>query len=243
MSSNQELNDKEARPTRPTAGLGLSRERILGKAMELADARGLECLSMRSLAAALGYKAMSLYNHVSSRDELVAELVDRVIAEIALPEAGADWKCAMRKRAMEAHRVLRTHPWATLAIVSGVNAGPAMLSYVEATLASLVEAGFSLEDADRAWNALDSFIYGFTLQELRFPIKKEDYRTAAEAFLPSLPEDRYPCFSALGRLVVEGGYDGQNRLEYGLDLLLEGLERERSRSEGKSRGVAGTGTR
>ena len=78
MSSNLRLNDKKARPTRPTAGLGLSRERILDKALELADARGLECLSMRTLASALGCKAMSLYNHVSSRDELVAELVDRV---------------------------------------------------------------------------------------------------------------------------------------------------------------------
>ncbi|MEN9223110.1 MAG: TetR/AcrR family transcriptional regulator C-terminal domain-containing protein, partial [Thermostichus sp. BF3_bins_97] len=143
----------------------LSRERILQAALDLADAEGLEALSMRRLAQVLGVKAMSLYNHIANKDDLIDAMVDQVISEIEFPSPAPDWKTAMRQRAISAHQVLVRHAWATLPMVSRMNVGPAMLRYVDATLGCLREAGFSPEMADHAWNALDSHIYGFTLQE------------------------------------------------------------------------------
>jgi AcrR family transcriptional regulator len=207
------------------AGTGLTPERIWAAAMKLADSDGLERLSMRNLAAALGVKAMSLYNHVKDRDAIIDKLVEQVVAEIAFTDSAVDWKAAMRERALSAHEVLLRHRWATMAIVSRVSIGPAMLAYIEGTLACLVRVGFSLEDADHVWNAVDSYLYGFTLQELRFPFKPEEYQDAASAYLPSIPEDRYPCFTRLGQQVISGAYDGLHQLEFGLDMLLDGLER------------------
>lgn len=212
----------------------LSRERILAAAMNLADSSGLEQLSMRNLAAGLGVQAMSLYNHIVNRDDIIDALVDQVIAEIQVPDCAGDWRATMQQRARSAHQALLRHPWATMAIVSRVSTGAAMLAYIEATLACLVQAGFSPEDADHVWNALDSYIYGFTLQQLKFPFKAEEYREAAVAYLPSIPESRYPYFVGLGRQIIDGSYDGLHRLEFGLELLLEGLEREISRQRLKA---------
>lgn len=181
---------------------------------------------MRNLATSLGVKAMSLYNHITKRDDIIDALVDQVIGEIQVPDCTCDWRAAMRQRAHSAHQALLRHPWATLAIVSRVNAGPAMLAYIEATLACLVQAGFSPEAADHVWNALDSYIYGYTLQQLKFPFKAEEYREAAAAYLPSIPESRYPHFVGLGRQIINGSYDGLHQLDFGLEPLLNGLERE-----------------
>jgi AcrR family transcriptional regulator len=213
------------------AGAGLTPERIWAAAMRLADSGGLEQLSMRNLASSLGVKAMSLYNHIDSRDAIIDQLVEMVVAEIVLPAPVVDWRTAMRQRAVSAHEVLLRHPWATMAIVSRVSTGPAMLGYIEGTLACLIRAGFSPEDADHVWNAIDSYLYGFTLQELKFPFKAEEYREAASAYLPGIPEIRYPCFTDLGHRIINGSYDGLHRLEFGLDMLLDGLERELERKK------------
>jgi AcrR family transcriptional regulator len=217
-------NQQEARVAAMT-GPGLNLERILAAAMMLADSAGFDKLSMRNLASSLGVKAMSLYNHVESRDALIDQLVDKVIAEIVLPEPSMDWKTAMWSRALSAHGVLLCHPWATMAIVSRVNTGPAMLGYIEGTLACLIRAGFNPEDADHVWNALDSYLYGYTLQELNFPFKAGEYREAAAAYLPGIPEGLYPHFVGLGHRIINGSYDGLHDLEFGLAILLDGLER------------------
>lgn len=180
---------------------------------------------MRTLGSYLGVKAMSLYNHIESRDAIIDTLVDQVVSEMVMPESVPDWKTAMRKRALSAYDVLLHHPWATLALVSRVNIGPAMLAYIEGTLACLVGAGFDPEDADHIWNALDSYLYGYTLQELKFPFKAEEYREAAAAFLPSIPDARFPQLTSLGNQIINGRYNGLHQLEFGLDLLLDGLER------------------
>ncbi|MGB3300591.1 MAG: TetR/AcrR family transcriptional regulator C-terminal domain-containing protein [Phormidesmis sp.] len=203
----------------------LSRERVLRTAIRLADEGGIEVLSMRKLAQALGVKAMSLYNHVVNKDDILDGIVDMVIGEIEVPDINSDWKVAMRRRAISAHEVLLRHPWASLPIVSRINVGPAMFRYVDATLGCLLEAGFSGELADRAWNALDSHIYGFTLQALNFPIAASEYATTAADYLPMIPADQYPYMHKLSVQVAEGHYDGVANFEFGLDLIIESLDR------------------
>jgi AcrR family transcriptional regulator len=203
--------------------LPLSRERVLLAALRLADAEGLEALSMRNLAQELGVKAMSLYNHVKNKDDLIDGIVDIVVGEIEVPNFKLDWKTAMRRRAISAHEVLLRHPWATMPIVSRINVGPAILRYVDATLGCLHKAGFSLEMADHIWNAMDSHIYGFTLQELNFPVEAKNYSEAAKEGLPLIPAEQYPYMNDLTHEVIERRYDGLHDFEFGLDLILNGL--------------------
>ena len=218
------IRNSEAAPQVP-----LSRGRVLDAALRLADEGGIEAISMRKLAQALGVQAMSLYNHVANKDEIVNGLVDIVIGEIEVPDLSMDWKMAMRQRANSAHKVLLRHPWASLMIMSHANVGPANLRYVDATLGCLREAGFSFEMADRAWNAIDSHIYGFTLQELKFPFAPGEYSEAAKNGLALIPADQYPYFNQLTHHVMEGHYDGLHDFEFGLELILDGLDRLRDR--------------
>lgn len=207
-----------------TAQLPLSRERILQVALRRADAEGIEALSMRRLAQELGVKAMSLYNHVANKDDIVDGMVDLVVGEIELPSLDVGWKTAMGQRAISAHTVLLRHPWAAMALMSRVNVGPAMLRYVDATLACLVEAGFSYPMADYAWNALDSHIYGFTLQALNFPFDAEEYAAVAKDYVAMVPPEKYPYLNQLTHHVMDGRHDGLHDFEFGLNLLLDGLE-------------------
>ena len=209
----------------------LTRERILRAAVRLADRHGLDALSMRRLAATLKVEAMSLYNHVANKDDVLDGMVDLVIGEITLPTPGGDWKAAMRVRATSAHAVLLAHPWAALLVVSRMNVGPNMFGYIEATLATLRQAGLSWAETDRAWNAMDSFIYGFTLQLLNFPVEPTEYASAAAGFLPMLPAAQYPMLHEMTTLVATGAHDGTHDFAFGLGLLLDGLERMVARSE------------
>lgn len=203
----------------------LRKDQILRAAIAVADASGIDALSMRSLGNTLGVEAMSLYKHVSNKDDLLDGMVDMVIGEFTLPAIGGDWKKAMRQRGLSAHEVLMRHPWATLLIASRMNVGPAMFRYIDATLGCLREAGFSHALADHGWNALDSYIYGFTLQQLNFPIEPSEYSSAARAFLPMIPADKFPYLHSGTRVVAEGKHDGINDIRFGLDLILDGLER------------------
>jgi len=209
----------------------LTRDRVVAAAIDLADHAGLDALSMRKLARELGVEAMSLYNHVTSKDDLLDGMVDAVVGEIAIPEPrpGEDWRLAMRRRADSAHAVLRRHPWATLPLVSRVNVGPNMLCYVDATIGCLRAAGFSWDLADRAWNAMDSHIYGFTLQELNFPFEPDAYREAARQYLPLIPEAEYPHLHGMTAEVLSGRHAGVHDFSFGLDLILDGLEGLRTR--------------
>ncbi len=211
--------------SRKSDRIPLSRERILQRALQLADENGLDALSMRKLAQALDVKAMSLYNHIANRDDVIDGMVDSVVSEIEVPQLGDDWKKVMRRRAISAYKVLLLHPWATMPLVSRVNVGPAMLQYVDSTLGCLREAGFSYEMADHVQNALDSHIYGYTLQELNYPFEAADYSAVAAEYLPQIPADRYPHINNLARQVIQSDYDGLHDFEFGLDLILDGLER------------------
>jgi AcrR family transcriptional regulator len=217
MSSSQ--SQDSARRRRP----GLSAARIIEAAVTIADAEGLEAVSMRRVASELGAKAMSLYNHLAGRDAIVDGMVDAVIAEVYVPDVHGEWRSEMRRRARSAHKMLVRHSWAALAILPRINVGPAMLRYIDATLGCLMEAGLSPAAADHAWNAMDNHIYGFTLQELTFPVDAPDYAAVAGDYIDHIPAETYPYMSLLSRMVAEGSHSGVNDFEFGLDLILDGL--------------------
>ncbi|TWU10296.1 Tetracycline repressor protein class H [Novipirellula galeiformis] len=216
-----------AKKTVRKSKVSLNRDVVLRTAIQFANQHGIESLSMRKLAELLGVEAMSLYNHVSNKDAILDGIVDIVAGEIELPTLAGDWKSSMRRRAMSAHEVLMRYPWATMLIVSRPNVGPAMLRYVDATIGCLVQAGFSYAMADHAWNAIDSYVYGFTLQKLNFPFQPEEYAQVAETFLPQIPADEYPYLNGMSQQVISGRHDGLHDLQLGLDLILDGLLRMR----------------
>jgi AcrR family transcriptional regulator len=203
----------------------LSTDRVLRAALTLADAAGTEALTMRRLGQHLGVEAMSLYKHVANKEAILDGIVDLVVGEIALPRPGDGWKAAMRRRGVSAHEVLMRHRWACRLLMSRVSTGPAMMAYVDSTLGTLRAAGFSIELADHAWNAMDSHIYGHTLRQLLFPVEPQGYGGAAREHLPKLPPDGFPHLTELGLHVAEGRYDGTVDVTFGLDLILDGLER------------------
>lgn len=222
---------KRALPKRaPQKRAPLSPEKVLHTALRMADKKGIESLSMRNLAQALKVEAMSLYNHVPGKERLLDGLVELVVGELELPAVGGDWQAAMRGRAMTAHRVLMQHPWATMLLVSRMNIGPNMLRYIDRTVGCLREAGFSWAMADHAWNTLDAFTYGFTLQRLNFPLQPQEYAPAARQFLPMIPVESFPYMNGLSQEIIAGRHDGLQHLELGLDLLLAGLEALRRRT-------------
>jgi AcrR family transcriptional regulator len=213
--------DKRRRPSASP----LTPAKIIAAAVAIADKQGLEGLSMRGVAKRLRVEAMSLYNHVAGKEDLIDGMVDHVAGEIALPARESPWKVALRQRALSAHDALTRHPWACPLIGLRLNAGPNMLAHIEMELAHLVHAGFSHEMADHAMNAIDNHVRGFTLQELRFPLKPKDYAKAAEEYLPNLPPELYPHLRTLAERVMSGVYDGLGDFAFGLDLILDGLER------------------
>lgn len=196
-------------------------------AIRLADKQGLDALSMRRLATTLKVEAMSLYNHVANKDELLDGMVDQVIGEITIPTLGGDWKAAMRARATSALAVMMAHPWAPMLVVSRISVGPNMLRYIDATLGTLREAGLSWAETDRAWNTMDNYIYGFALQQQNFPMEPAEYASAAASYLPMLPVELYPYMHELTVRVADGSHDGSADFSFGLELILDGLERLR----------------
>jgi AcrR family transcriptional regulator len=221
-----------------TPRIPLTRERVLHAAVALADASGSETLSMRRLGEALGVEAMSLYNHVANKEDLLDGMIDVVFAEIDLPTGWADWRAAMRQRAISARRVLSRHGWAIGLMESRSSPGPATLRHHDAVIGCLRDAGFSIELAAHAFSVLDSYIYGFALQERSLPFPTpEQTADLAQDILASFPADKYPHLAELtARHVLQPGYDYGDEFEFGLDLILDGLERIR-----KGRRVTGAG--
>jgi AcrR family transcriptional regulator len=220
-----------APPTRPSAEprIPLSRDRVLPAAVAFADEYGIGSLSMRKLGEALGVEAMSLYNHVANKDELLDGMVDLVFSEIDLPRAGADWKTAMRRRAVSARQALSRHPWAIGLMGSRISPGPATLRHHDAVIGSLRAAGFSIELAAHAFSLLDSYIYGFALQEASLPFDTPEETTElAQVILAQFPAEAYPHLTELTvEHVFQPSYDYGAEYEFGLDLILDGLERAR----------------
>ena len=207
----------------------LNRERVLRAAIALADTGGIESLTMRKLGHELGVEAMSLYNHVTNKDDILDGIVDLVFSEIAMPSGRADWKAAMHRRAISAREVLLRHPWATKLMQSRTKPGAATMRHHDAVLGSLREAGFTLDMAAHAYSVMDSYIYGFALQQMNLPLgTSENVARVAQDILRQLPADEYPH---LAEMIIEHGmkpgYAYADEFEFGIDLILDGLERLR----------------
>jgi len=215
----------------------LTKERVLAQAIALADADGIDALTMRKLGRALGVEAMSLYNHVANKGELVTAMVDSVVEQFELPDDEPEWDLAIRRLAISAHRVLSEHRWACrLALLPSdprTLDGP-RVRYMEWLLRRLREAGFSRELSYSAYHTLDSHIFGFTLWQI-------GHGEAARAMTPPNGENleqwayrmleamklRYPYLAEHGQMHVARGSDGDAEYEFGLDLILEGLKKRR----------------
>jgi AcrR family transcriptional regulator len=207
----------------------LTRERVLEAAVKLADQGGIESLSMRKLGQELGVEAMALYYHFASKDEVLDGSVDLVFSEIDLPASGADWKTAMRQRAISVRDVLSRHRWAIGLMESRTNPGPANLRHHDAVIGSLRAAGFDMEMAAHAYSLLDSYIYGFALTKMNLPFDtSQEIAAVAQSLLKPSPLDEYPnLVLMLTEHVMKPGYDFGDEFEYGLDVILDGFERVR----------------
>ena len=213
--------------THPEPRPRLSREQVLGAAVQLADRDGIGALTMRKLSQELGVEAMSLYYHVSNKDEILDGMIDLVFAGIGLPSPGEGWKAALRARSVSARHALAVHPWAVGLMESRASAGPANLAHHNAVLGCLRGSGFSVQAAAHAYSLLDSYIYGFALQEANLPFNDgEGAGEVAVTMLGEVPPDRYPYLvEIVMEHVLQPGYDYGHEFEFGLDLILDGLER------------------
>ena len=211
--------------TRARRRAPLTRQTVLEGAIRLADRDGLEALSMRTLGAELGVEAMSLYNHVKNKEDLLDGLVDMVFAEIEVNCSGG-WKAAMKGRANLVREALTRHRWAVGLMESRTQPGPENLGHHDAVLRCLREAGFSVPMAAHAYSALDSYIYGFALTQMNLPFETgEQAAEVAEAILGANVASTYPFLAELAaEHVMQPGYSYVNEFEYGLDLLLDALE-------------------
>jgi AcrR family transcriptional regulator len=210
----------------------LSRDRVLRAAMTHADAHGLDSLSMRTLAEVLGVSPMALYRHVANREDLVDAMIDVVFSEIDLPSTDADWKSAMRQRAISVRDVLARHRWAIGLMESRSHPGPANLRHHDSVIGCLRATGFDIEMVAHAYSVLDGYIYGFALTKMNLPFTASvEIEAVAEEMLQPFSPDEYPnLVELITEHAMKPGYDYADEFVYGLDLILDGLERARTRA-------------
>jgi AcrR family transcriptional regulator len=210
----------------------LSRERILGTAVALADQGGVESLTMRKIALELGVVPMALYKHVANKDELLDGMVDVVVGEIDPPVVGTDWKATIRERVLSARRALLRHPWASQVIESRTDPTPAVIEYMDSMIGIFRGGGFSIDLTHHTMHAMGSRLLGFS-QEL-FDDTSGDGAEIQELQRQWMAE-RYPHITEMvatishdEESVVGSGCDDQFEFEFALDLTLDGLERLRT---------------
>ena len=222
----------------------LTRNRVLRAAVSFADESGITSLSMRKLGEKLEVEAMSLYNHVAGKDDLLDGIVEMVVDEFELPSGQAPWREALRQGALSKRRVLLRHPWAAPLIESRTAPSLVRFRYAEAVLGTLRRAGFSVELAYRAQLTISSHVLGFTLQEISWPFDPEERHQVAETLQPQVTPDDHPHLIETLDWIMRtrdaraGGKDGAAyapEFEFGLDLILDGLERLRRQSTTQER--------
>ena len=210
----------------------LTRDRVLRVAISLADEKGIESLSMRKLGQELGVEAMSLYNHVANKDDLVDGIVEMIVGEFAVPRDDADWSVALREAAKSAHAVLLRHAWAPALLESRVTPSPVRFRYADATIGTLRRAGFSIDLAYRAQLIIDSYVYGFTLHEVSWPFTAEEQRDVAATLRPHVEPDEYPYLTEMMEFITTARTSKAGRkdavayeleFDFGLDLILDSL--------------------
>ncbi|MFE9338250.1 TetR/AcrR family transcriptional regulator [Streptomyces sp. NPDC007063] len=204
----------------------LSRERVVRTAMAVADEkRSAAALTMRAIAEPLGVEAMSLYHHVAGREDILDGMVDAVFDEIDLPPHDMDWKSAIRHRAVSARAVLQRHPWAVGLLDSRSHPGSATLRHHDAVIGALRSGGFSVSMAAHAVSLIDSYLYGFVLQEQSLPFTgTTELDEVASAILRDMPADTYPHLAELAtEHALKPGYDYADEFTFGLTLILDAL--------------------
>ena len=225
----------------------LNRERVLAAAISLADREGLEALTMRRLGQELGVEAMSLYNHVSNKEDLLGGVVDTIVDEINTqarevpqPETADAWKRSMRDRIATAREVMIRHPWATGVIETRTEMSPTLIAYFDELLGTFVAGGFSFDLAHHAMHALGSRALGFT-QELFVPDEDDDTSDGMTAAAIEQMAAAYPNIAGMLREISHdpnedslGWCDDQTEFFFGLDLILDGLDRLRESELGSS---------
>lgn len=203
----------------------LGRERVIQAAVALADAEGFESCSIRKIAEKLGAAPMALYRHVASKEDLLDGMVDVVFSEMYPPAIGGDWKTELRQRGISARAALQRHPWAVGLMETRMHPGPASAVHHNATMGCLREAAFSFRDAVHAYSLLDSYTYGFALQEQTVPFETPE--ESAEMAKTTVGErgNEYPYLAEVVMELGRKGYDYTEEFEFGLDLILDALER------------------
>jgi AcrR family transcriptional regulator len=203
----------------------LSRDRVLAAAIAIADEEGIDALTMRRLARSLGVEAMSIYYHAANKDAILDGILGLVVAEIELADLRLGWKAAIRASAVSMHAVLRRHPWASALLMSPLRVSAGRIAQMEGLLAALADGGFSGGLADRAYHALDAHILGCAMWEAGY---EAGFRAAppdfAATFSRNLDAGRYPRLVGHIAYHLEPPDDGPSAFEFGLDLLLDGLE-------------------
>jgi AcrR family transcriptional regulator len=205
----------------------LTRERVLRVAIDFADRGGIEALSMRKLGQELGVDAMALYRHVRNKDDLLDGVIDVLVAEFDRPPAGDEWRATLREQVMAARRVMLRHPWARRLLEERGTAGLAVMAHIESILGTLLDAGFSMELAHHALHVLGSRIFGFSedlFDDTGRPAPSPETAAMLAAAMPG-----FPRISELAQSVshegVLGRCDDDFEFAFGLDLVLDGLER------------------
>jgi AcrR family transcriptional regulator len=205
----------------------LTKDRVLRAGLRLVDEQGLDALTMRRLAHKLGVEAMSLYNHVENKDDLVRGILGLVESEIEAPGAGGDWKAELRRSIVSAHETFSRHPWAAQIWMSSPSGGDRGMARAEATLRCMREAGFPEDLTYHAFHVLNAYSLGYTLQERTFAGDRGKLERMAARFLRDFPADDYPYLAEHIRQHTEPGEHRHGNFEFGLDLVLESLERLR----------------
>jgi AcrR family transcriptional regulator len=206
--------------------LPLSRDRILQAALGLADESGIEALTMRKLGQALGFEAMSLYNYVANKDDVLDGILDLVLAETDPPPPEGDWAAAIRTSASSVHEALRRHPWSCSLLMAPGRIRPARLRYMDLLLGRLREAGFSAETTYTAYHVLDGYIFGFSLWETSHSYTAEEISKFATIFEDVITPDTYPYLHEHGQQHMEDGPHREvSSFEFGLDLVVDGLRK------------------
>lgn len=223
--------------------VALSRDRILETAVALADREGIGGLTMRSLASELGVEAMSLYHHVANKEALLDGVADAIAAEmqdaVSAIETPDGWKHALRRRILAAREVMLRHPWAPGVFESRTGFGPQIVRYTDGIVGLLRRGGLSHDLVHHAMHALGSRAFGFT-QELFDPAGSAD-EDASPELLAQMAADAPHLLEMLAHIAHDdpestlGWCDDQSEFEFGLDLLLDGLEQRAARERGAPR--------
>jgi len=204
--------------------LGLTRDRILRAALNLADTSGVESLTMRGLGENLGFEAMSLYHHVSNKDDVLDGILDLVLDESQPPLASGVWTASVRDSAISVHRALQRHPWACTILSSPARLRPARLRYMDSLLGRLRAAGFSADTTYHAYHVLDGFIFGFSMWEANHTYTEAETSAMAAAFASTITASSYPHLVEHGQQhFSDGPIHDVSAFEFGLDLILNGL--------------------